>query len=78
MIVPIQAQQLAENILHKRNYTEYIFDEQFILDNQSKTQLTKINQYQSHHTLSVRSSLHISAKYVQFCLSEGTYVRKSI
>jgi len=75
VIVPIQKQGLAEDMLRKRNYTEYIFDEQLVYDNNSKTQLTKINQYQSHHTLSPRSSLRSIAKYVQFCLSEGTYVR---
>ncbi|CAF4163913.1 unnamed protein product, partial [Rotaria sp. Silwood2] len=76
MIVPIQAQRLAEEILRKRNYTEYIFDdEQLISDSNSKTRLSKINQYQSHHTLSARSSLPSVSKYVQFCLSEGTYVR---
>ncbi|CAF0858776.1 unnamed protein product [Rotaria sp. Silwood1] len=76
MIVPVQAQRLAEEILRKRNYTEYIFDdEQFISDSNSKTRLSKINQYQSHHTLSTRSSLPSVVKYVQFCLSEGTYVR---
>ncbi|CAF1158075.1 unnamed protein product [Rotaria sordida] len=75
MIVPVQAQRLAEETLYKRNYTEYIFDEQFISDNNIKTQLSKINQYQSHHTLSIRSSLPSITKYVQFCLSEGTYVR---
>ncbi len=75
VIVPVQKQELAEDILRKRNYTEYIFDEQFVYDNNSKTQLSKIIQYQSHHTLLNRSSLHNITKYVQFCLSEGTYVR---
>jgi hypothetical protein len=75
MIVPVQKQGLAEDILRKRNYTEYIFDEQLLSDSNSKTQLSKINRYQSHHTLPDRSSFHDSSKYVQFCLSEGTYVR---
>ncbi|CAF3693237.1 unnamed protein product [Adineta steineri] len=75
IIVPIEKQTLAEDILRKRNYTEYIFNEQIIYENNSKTQLTKINQYQSYHTLSTRSSLHSIAKYVQFCLSEGTYIK---
>jgi len=75
VIVPIQKQGLAEDILRKRNYTEYIYDEQFIYDRNSKTQLSKIIQHQSHHTLLTRFSLRNTEKYVQFCLSEGTYVR---
>ncbi len=75
LIVPIQKQNLAEDILRKRNYTEYIFDQQFIYENQRNTQLAKIIQYQSHHTLLNRSSLTTRDKYVQFCLAEGTYVR---
>jgi hypothetical protein len=71
VIVPVQKQELAEDILRKRNYTEFIFDEKLINDSHSKTQLSKIIQHQSHH----RSSLPNAAKYVQFCLSEGTYVR---
>jgi hypothetical protein len=75
VIVPVQKQGLAEDILRKRNYTEFIFDEKLVNDNHSKTQLSKIIQHQSHHTLLNRSSLPNAAKYVQFCLSEGTYVR---
>jgi hypothetical protein len=75
VIVPIQKQTFAEDILRKRNYTEFIYDEPFIYDNNSKTQLSKIIQYESHHTLLTRSSLRNTTKYVQFCLSEGTYVR---
>jgi hypothetical protein len=77
VIVPIQKQNLAEDILRKRNYTEFIYDEPFIYDDDdhSKTQLSKIIQYESHHTLLTRSSIQTTIKYVQFCLSEGSYVR---
>lgn len=63
VIVPIEKQGLAEDILRKQNYTEYIFHEEFIYDNHTKTQLSKN-----------RFSLNNTSKYVQFCLSEGTYV----
>jgi hypothetical protein len=72
VIVPVQKQGLAEDILRKRNYTEFIFNEKLVNDSHSKTQLSKIIQ---HHTLLNRSSLPNATKYVQFCLSEGTYVR---
>ncbi|CAF1259842.1 unnamed protein product [Rotaria magnacalcarata] len=75
MIVPVQDQRLAEDILRKRNYTENIFDANLFNDSDSKTQLQKINQHQSHHSLSIRNSFRSNAKYVQFCLSEGTCVR---
>ena len=76
VIVPIQKQNFAEDILRKRNYTEFIYDEPFIYDDDhSKTQLSKIIQYESHHTLLTRSSIRSVNKYVQFCLSEGSYVR---
>lgn len=77
MIVPVEKEQYAEEFLHKRNYTECIYDEQISYDSNSITQLPNINQYQSHHSLSIRTILPISSKYVQFCLSEGTCVRKS-
>ncbi|CAF0733001.1 unnamed protein product [Didymodactylos carnosus] len=62
-IVPIQKQKLAEDWLERRNYTERMYDE--IRLGQS--------QYQSmQHTFSDKST--DVRKYVQFCLSEGTYV----
>ncbi|UJR13257.1 hypothetical protein I4U23_000278 [Adineta vaga] len=74
IIVPIEKQNFAEDLLRKRNYTEWIFHEQLLDDNHSQTQLTRINQYQSQHTLSFEESLRSISKYVQFCLQEGTYV----
>ena len=54
IILPIQKQLFGEDLLQKRNYTEFLHHNQ---------------------THSSRSSLDSSNEYVQFCASEGTYVR---
>ncbi|CAF1157747.1 unnamed protein product [Adineta ricciae] len=71
VIIPIEKQHLAEDLLRQRNYTEWIFNEQSIEENVSQT---RIHQYQSQHTLSFNESVKSISKYVQFCLQEGTYV----
>lgn len=56
IIVPLQKQNFAEDLLRKRNFTDFIVEQISSIDNQ-------------------RSSIDYSNKYVQFCASEGTFVR---
>jgi len=74
VIVPIQKQNFAEELLRKRNFTELIYNEQI----PTETETNQINSYQSQHAFKNRSSFEQTNQYVQFCLSEGTYVRFSI
>lgn len=71
VLIPIEKQHLAEELLRQRNYTEWIFNEQSIEESFSQT---RIHQYQSQHTLSFNESVKSISKYVQFCRQEGTYV----